>query len=371
MKVVTVVGARPQFVKAAPVSRALAERGIAEVLVHTGQHYDVGLSDVFFEQLHLPRPAHHLGVGSGSHGAQTARMLEALEEVFLAEKPQWALVYGDTNSTLAGALAAAKLSIPVAHVEAGLRSFNRTMPEEINRVVADHLSELLFCPTEAAVANLAAEGIRSGVHKVGDVMYDSVLYNLRLAEQAPDPLAELGLEPRGYYLATVHRAANTDSPERLARLMGMLSGLDAPVVLPLHPRTAKALADHGIEARRGAVRPVEPVPYLQMLVLERNARAILTDSGGVQKEAYFFKVPCVTLRGETEWVETVEAGWNALVDADAGRFGSAIEAVRSWGGDGPPFEAESGDAAAEELYGDGRAAVAIADILWNAGASGR
>ncbi len=366
MKVVTVVGARPQFVKAAPVARALAARGFAEVLVHTGQHYDAGLSDVFFEQLHLPRPAHHLGVGSASHGVQTARMLEALEGVILAEKPDWVLVYGDTNSTLAGALAAAKVLVPVAHVEAGLRSFNRAMPEEINRVVADHLSQLLFCPTEAAVANLAAEGIRRGVHKVGDVMFDSVLYNLRLAEQTADPLAELGLKPHEYYLATVHRAGNTDDPRRLRRLVELLAGLDRPVILPLHPRTAKALETHQIEARGGSLRPVEPVPYLQMLLLERSARAILTDSGGVQKEAYFFKTPCVTLRAETEWVETVGVGWNALVDADPGRFAAAVAAVQSWDGNGAPFPAE-GSAGGEALYGDGHAAEAIAELLARGG----
>jgi len=366
MKVLTVVGARPQFVKAAPVARALAARGITEVLVHTGQHYDAGLSDVFFEQLHLPRPAHHLGVGSASHGVQTARTLEALEGVILAERPDWVLVYGDTNSTLAGALAAAKVLVPVAHVEAGLRSFNRAMPEEINRVVADHLSQLLFCPTDAAVANLAAEGISRGVHKVGDVMLDSVLYNLRLAEQTADPLAELGLNPREYYLATVHRAGNTDDPDRLRRLVGLLASLDRPVILPLHPRTAKALETHEIETRGGSLRPVEPVPYLQMLLLERNARAILTDSGGVQKEAYFFKTPCVTLRGETEWVETVEAGWNALVSADPERFAAAMAALGSWNGDGAPFPAES-SAGGEALYGDGHAAEAIAELLERGG----
>mgnify|MGYP005834548963 CR=1 FL=1 len=360
MKVVTIVGARPQFVKAAPVSGALAARGIAEVLVHTGQHYDPELSDVFFEQLALRKPDHNLGVGSAPHGAQTGRMLEAIEAVLLAERPYWTLVYGDTNSTLAGALAAAKLRLPVAHVEAGLRSFNRAMPEEINRVVADHLSALLFCPTEAAVRNLAAEGITRGVHQVGDVMYDSALCNLALAERRPSPLEALGLAPRGYYLATLHRPVNTDDPARLRGLIEALARLDAPAVLPLHPRTARALDAAGIAANRGSLKPTGPASYLDMLLLERHARAILTDSGGVQKEAYFFGVPCITLRAETEWVETVEAGWNVLVDGDGTRLREAVARVAAWDGAGAPF-GSSGDR--RELYGNGHAAEAIADII--------
>jgi len=360
MRIAAIVGARPQFVKAAPVSRALAERGLAEVLVHTGQHYDPQLSDVFFEQLKLRPPDHHLGIGSASHGAQTGRMLEAIEAVLATERPDWTLVYGDTNSTLAGALAAAKLGVPVAHVEAGLRSFNRAMPEEINRVVADHLSALLLCPTEAAARNLKAEGITRGVHLVGDVMYDSALYNLRLAEQRPSPVAALGLAERGYYLATIHRPANTDDPERLGRLVGELAQLDAPVILPLHPRTAKALDAGALGGPRGSLRPIGPASYLDMLLLERHARAILSDSGGVQKEAYFLGVPCITLRAETEWVETVEAGWNALVDADAVRLREAIARVAAWDRARAPF---GGSGARRNLYGDGHAAEAIAEIL--------
>jgi len=343
----------------------LAARGVSEVAIHTGQHYDPQLSDVFFEQLKLRPPDHRLGVGSASHGIQTARMLQSIEAVLLAERLDCLLVYGDTNSTLAGALAAAKLGIPVAHVEAGLRSFNRAMPEEINRVVTDHLCDLLFCPTETSVANLAAEGIVRGVHLVGDVMYDSVLYNLRLAEAAPSPLHPLGLSDRAYYLATVHRAGNTDDPERLRGIIEMLAALDAPAILPLHPRTAKALAGAGISSDRGALRTIEPVSYLDMLLLERHARAVITDSGGVQKEAYFFGVPCVTLRAETEWVETVEAGWNVLVDADPARFRAAIARVRHWDGDSPPFGPGAGGAR-RDLYGDGHAADAIADILTKA-----
>ncbi len=362
MKAVTVVGARPQFVKAAPLSRALDACGVAEVLVHTGQHYDPALSDVFFDQLKLRRPDHHLGIGSATHGTQTGRMLAAIEAVLFAERPDAVIIYGDTNSTLAGALAAAKLGVPIAHVEAGLRSFNRTMPEEINRVVADRLSQLLFCPTHTAVANLAAEGITHGVHRVGDVMYDSVLYNVALAEAAADPLDALGLSQRGYYLATVHRAANTDDPARLATIVAMLAELDAPAILPLHPRTAKALDAAGIQPG-GAIRVIGPAPYLDMLLLERGARAVITDSGGVQKEACFFAVPCITLRAETEWVETVEGGWNVLVDADPTAFRTAIDALAAWDGASPPFAAGAATPSISELYGDGRAAEAIAAIL--------
>ena len=362
MNVVTIVGARPQFIKAGPVSRAFEAAGIDEVLVHTGQHYDPGLSAVFFEQLHLRPPDHHLGAGSGPHGEQTGRMLAAIERVLLDEQPAWVLVYGDTNSTLAGALAAAKLHIPVAHVESGLRSYNRAMPEEINRVVADHLSSLLFCPTEKAMANLAAEGLIDGCRLVGDVMYDSVLRNVRLAQEAVDPLATLGLQPGGYYLVTIHRAGNTDDEDRLRVLLGLLAELDCPAVLPLHPRTADALTRAGIDADQGSLRPMPPVPYLEMLLLERGARAILTDSGGVQKEAYFFRVPCVTLRPETEWVETVHAGWNVVVDADAERFRAAVSAVRAKQGDSPPFPA-AGEPGVTALYGTGHAAKQIAQAL--------
>ncbi len=365
MKITTVVGARPQFVKAAPVSRALASRGALEVLIHTGQHYDPRLSEVFFQQLALRAPDHHLGIGSASHGAQTGRMLEAVEAILLGGRPDWLLVYGDTNSTLAGALAAAKLGIPVAHVEAGLRSFNRTMPEEINRVVTDHVADLLFCPTEASVANLRAEGITRGVHQVGDVMYDAALGYLRLAEAGPSPLGALGLAPRGYYLATLHRAGNTDDPVRLRALLTLLGSLDAPVVFPVHPRTAKVMEALRISAA-GTLKPIPPASYLDMLLLERHARAIVTDSGGVQKEAYFFGVPCLTLRSETEWVETVDAGWNALVDADADRFRAALARLASWSGKEAPFGALAGAPPRRDLYGTGHAADAIAEVLLRA-----
>lgn len=311
-RVLTVVGARPQFIKAAPVSRALAAAGIAECLVHTGQHFDELMSDVFFEELGIAKPAHNLEVNSLGHGAMTGRMLEKLEAVAVSERPPLMLVYGDTNSTLAGALAAAKLHIPVAHVEAGLRSFNRHMPEEINRVVADHLSALLFCPTTTAVRNLAAEGITSGVHAVGDVMYDVTLSMLQRARDRSTILQTLALAPRSYAVATVHRAENTDDPQRFARVVAWLeeAARAAPIVLPVHPRTRKLMMEWGTAP--AGVRLVAPLGYIDMTQLVHNAAAVFTDSGGLQKEAYFHRVPCVTLRDETEWVETVEAGWNRL-----------------------------------------------------------
>ena len=342
----TVIGARPQFVKAAPVGRALRAAGHEEVLVHTGQHYDRGMSRVFFEEMEIGEPAVNLGVGSGAHGRQTGQMLAGVEELLLAHRPDWVLVYGDTNSTLAGALAAAKLRIPVAHVEAGLRSFNRAMPEEINRVVADHLAALLLCPSRTAVENLAAEGVTRGVRLVGDVMYDALLQFAEAARRRSTALEDLGLRPRAYALATVHRAENTDDPARLLAIMRALGELDEPVVLPLHPRTAAALDAAGGPSREaaGRVRVVAPLGYLDMLRLEENARLILTDSGGVQKEAYWLGVPCVTMRDETEWVETVEAGWNVLAGADAGRI---VGAARRFGGGAelpprPPVYGEPG-----------------------------
>ncbi|GIV96198.1 MAG: UDP-N-acetyl glucosamine 2-epimerase [Herpetosiphonaceae bacterium] len=317
MKIVTVVGARPQFIKAAAVSRILRSTpGLNEILVHTGQHYDENMSDVFFEELNIPRPDYHLGIGSGSHGAQTGRMLEAIEQVLLAERPNWVLVYGDTNSTLAGALAAAKLHIPVAHVEAGLRSFNRKMPEEINRVLTDHAADLLFAPTEAAVENLRREGIPGErVIFVGDVMYDAALYFGTRAEQRSDVLARLGLKAQNYVLATIHRAENTDNADRLRDIVSGLVDLahDIAVVLPLHPRTRGALQREGLlDKAIGPICLIDPVGYLDMIMLEKHARLIITDSGGVQKEAFFYRVPCITLRNETEWTELVTLGWNQL-----------------------------------------------------------
>ncbi len=323
LKIVTVVGARPQFIKAAAVSRVL-RRTCTEVLVHTGQHYDDNMSKVFFDELDVPPPDCHLGIGSGGHGAQTGAMLAALEEVLVREKPDRVLVYGDTNSTLAGALAAAKLHLPVAHVEAGLRSFNRRMPEEINRVLTDHLSDLLFCPGETAVAHLAAEGIVAGVHAVGDVMHEALRHAVALAERKTTVLERLGLAPNGYALATLHRAENVDDPARLAQLLAALREVARrqPVVFPVHPRTRRRLAAGGAAATAG-LRLLEPQGYLDMVRLEAGAAVVLTDSGGMQKEAYWLRVPCVTLRDETEWVETVREGWNVLAGADGERIARA------------------------------------------------
>ena len=316
MKIVTIVGARPQFIKAAVVSRAFRAQasGMREVLVHTGQHYDANMSDVFFAELDIPRPDYHLGIGGGTHGQNTGRMIEAIEDVLLQEQPDWLLVYGDTDSTLAGALAAVKLHIPVAHVEAGLRSFNRRMPEEINRVLTDHAADLLFTPTDTATRNLAQEGITGEkVQQVGDVMYDAALYYGAKAEQQSRILDTLGLESKRYILATVHRQENTDDRERLRHILAGFAESPQPVVWPLHPRTRNRLADFGWTVP-DCVRAIDPVGYLDMVMLEKHAALIATDSGGVQKEAYFHRVPCITLREETEWVELVAMGCNRLVD---------------------------------------------------------
>jgi UDP-GlcNAc3NAcA epimerase len=352
-RILTIVGARPQFVKAAVVSLALVESGVEEVLLHTGQHYDERMSDVFFREMGIPAPAHMLQVGSASHGAQTGRMLEGIEAALQQEKPDAVLVYGDTNSTLAGALAAAKLHIPVAHVESGLRSFNRKMPEEINRVLTDHISRWLFCPTDSAVSNLAAEGI-TGEHvfQVGDVMFDAAQrFGAHPSVAEAEILTRLGLTSGAYVLSTVHRAENTDDPARLAVIIEALGRVaqEMPVVLPLHPRTV-ALAGAALTA--SGVKVIEPVGYLDMLALERGAAVVATDSGGVQKEAFFQRAPCVTFRDETEWVELVEAGWNTVippVEADA--LAAEILAARTRPGQ---------DVA---LYGGGDASRRIADVL--------
>ena len=318
MKIAEIVGARPQFVKAGVVSRALRRQSdVEDILIHTGQHYDANMSQVFFHELDIPCPDYNLGIGSGSHGKQTAHMLESLEELLVRLKPDWAIVFGDTNSTLAGALAASKLHIPVAHVEAGLRSFNRKMPEEINRVLVDHVSDRLFVPTETGFRNLVAEGIpEEQVQVVGDVMFDAALHYSAKAEACSHALERLELDSKNYVLATVHRAENTDDPNRLFAIWTGLQELskDIQVVVPLHPRTRKVLKErignpHGYEG----LTVCEPVGYLDMVMLEKHARMIVTDSGGVQKEAFFHKVPCVTLREETEWVELVQLGWNTLV----------------------------------------------------------
>lgn len=349
MKILTIVGARPQFIKAAAVSRVLREHH-TEVLVHTGQHYDHAMSGVFFDGLGLPTPDANLGVGSGTHGAQTAAMLSGIEELALAEKPDYLLVYGDTNSTLAGALAASKLSIPIAHVEAGLRSYNRRMPEEINRVVADHLSHLLMCPSETAVKNLASEGITRGVHVIGDVMLDVLNWTRQqISTEPPGILADLDLAKGRYILATVHRSENTDDLGRLTQILQAFDSLDELVVFPVHPRARKRIAEAGCEIA-GSVLTIDPVGYKDMVALTSAARLVLTDSGGLQKEAYWLGTPCVTLRDETEWVETVAEGWNVLAGADTQRILHAVSSI-------------SPNGSHPALYGDGLAAAKCVSLL--------
>ena len=365
MKILTVLGARPQFVKAATVSRALKSHPEAtEVIVHTGQHFDALMSDVFFDQLDIPRPNHHLALASLSHGAMTGRMMEALESVIRTERPDCVLVYGDTNSTLAGALAAVKLHVPVAHVEAGLRSRNPKMPEEINRILTDRMSALLFCPTAQAVSNLSLEGypnpaIGQGgqiepqqVRQVGDVMYDAVrYYGDRISDEIS--LAAWGVEEKEYVLCTLHRQENTDDLIRLSRIMRALREIARrhPVIMPLHPRTRQRLACDIERANLGGIRVIDPVPYLEMQCLVMGAKIVMTDSGGLQKEAFFHGVRCVTLRDETEWVETVDAGWNTLVGAETNRILSAVEAEMPRAKYPPP------------LYGNGKASVFIAQAI--------
>ena len=348
--IMTVLGARPQFIKAAAVSRAIARQpGLQERIIHTGQHYDAAMSDVFFDEMEIPKPDFQLGIGGGSHGAMTGDQLKSIERILQAEQPDWVLVYGDTNSTLAGALAAAKLHIPVAHVEAGLRSFNRDMPEEINRVLTDHLSELLFAPTPTACRHLRREGITTeGIHLSGDVMMDAALH-YRSQARPPADFADLGLEPGDFLLCTIHRAENTDSPERLRAIFQGLAESALPIVLPLHPRTRKTMEKLQLSAAP-QVHLINPVGYLEMSWLEMNCVAVVTDSGGVQKEAYFHGKPCITLRDETEWVELVELGVNTLTGADPERIARHINR--------PMARFSLGD-----LYGDGQASAYIARTL--------
>jgi len=354
----TVIGARPQFVKAAAVSRVIAAhnataggRRIDESLLHTGQHYDANMSEVFFTELGIPAPRHHLNVGSGSHGRQTGDILIGVERVIQAEKPDLVLVYGDTNSTLAGAMAAAKLHVPVAHVEAGLRSFNRAMPEEINRILTDAISDLLFCPSQTAMEHLSREGNARGVHLVGDVMYDSVLHHAQQSEAKSSIVRHLGLSAGEFALATLHRAENTDQPGRLQALLTTLSELPMPVILALHPRTRAAQKQAG-PLPGGRLRVIEPQGYLDTLALIRAARMVLTDSGGMQKEAYWLGRPCVTLREETEWVELVDAGVNRLAGTSSERVLAGFEWANTL-----RMPAET------TLYGDGHAARRIVELI--------
>lgn len=430
IKIATIVGARPQFVKAATVSRAIKQYnlnrgekgGIKETIIHTGQHYDENMSQIFFEELEIPMPDYNLSIGSFSHGKQTGRMLEAIEKVLIEENPDIVLTYGDTNSTLAGALAAVKLHIPTAHVEAGLRSYNRKMPEEINRIITDEISNLLFCPTKTAVENLRSEGISPNqrdkdqhldqnqqfVFNVGDVMVDSLLFNMDLAQNKSNILKKLGLlkkrserknpdhkieDMTDYCLATLHRPENTDDKTNLSNILHSLMQIASErmmVLLPLHPRTRQCIQDSGLAKRlklripgdtsypfvedNKAVkdRPILilPVSYLDMIQLERHAKAVFTDSGGIQKEAFLLKVPCITLRNETEWLETVQAGWNILTGADSGKIGHAFNRTSEWNGIGSPFSSKSLEKAGEppeaeplSPYGDGHSAERIVSTL--------
>lgn len=348
MKVITVVGARPQFIKAAPVSKAL-RKNYDEILIHTGQHYDDNMSKIFFEELAIPVPDYNLHIGSGGHGKMTGEMLSKLEEIYIKEKPDCVLVYGDTNSTLAGALAASKLLIPVVHVEAGLRSFNKAMPEEQNRILTDNLSKLLLVPTEDALKNLSSEGIKSGVHNVGDVMYDAVLMFKERAKSKENLLVELGCEKGEYILTTIHRAENTNDIKRLENIIQALNECGETIILPLHPRTKKFISDYGLEFNDN-IKVIDPIGYLEMLMLEANSKKIVTDSGGVQKEAYFMDKPCVTMRDETEWVETVEVGWNIVVGTNKDKI---LDAIKNFN---PTHERPS-------IFGDGFASDKISELI--------
>jgi UDP-N-acetylglucosamine 2-epimerase len=356
MKVASVVGARPQFIKASVVSAEI-RKFHDEVLIHTGQHYDREMSDVFFDELGIPEPDFNLAIGSGSHGAQTGAMLAAIESVLLEVEPNVVVVYGDTNSTLAASLAASKLRIPVAHVEAGLRSFNRAMPEEINRVLTDHLSALLLCSSEVGVRNLYAEGITEGVHVVGDVMAAAVARARGNAVRAARLLDTLGIAPKRYSVATVHRQENVESPVRLRAILAALDRLAQPVLFPAHPRTRAAIHDSGLVTGPN-VHLTAPLGYADMISLQENARLVLTDSGGMQKEAYWLGVPCLTLRDETEWVETVQLGWNVLVGANTDRIVARAADVRV-------------PDARPELYGDPESAARCAQLINSASAQGR
>jgi UDP-GlcNAc3NAcA epimerase len=322
MKILTVIGARPQFIKAAAVSNKLRENH-QEILIHTGQHYDNNMSDIFFEELEIPKPNYNLNIGSGNHGYQTGKMLEELEKIYLSESPDIVLVYGDTNSTLAAALAASKLLIPIAHIEAGLRSFNMNMPEEQNRVLTDHISKYLFAPTETAIKNLKNENIINNVYNTGDVMFDAIKLFKEKALKTSSVLKDNNIIPNEYILSTIHRAENTNSINKLKNIIDALNEYNKSIVLPLHPRTLKFIKDYGLKINTN-IKIINPVGYLDMINLENNAKKIVTDSGGVQKEAYFLQKPCITMRDETEWLETVENGWNIIVGSNKDKILDAI-----------------------------------------------
>ncbi|WP_066890624.1 non-hydrolyzing UDP-N-acetylglucosamine 2-epimerase [Clostridium nigeriense] len=348
MKILTVIGARPQFIKAAAVSNKLRENH-QEILVHTGQHYDSNMSDIFFEELGIPKPDYNLEIGSGNHGYQTGKMLIALEEICLKEKPDMILVYGDTNSTLAGALVGSKLLIPIAHIEAGLRSFNKNMPEEQNRILTDHISKYLFVPSKTAVDNLNKEGITNGVHNTGDVMFDAINLFKEKAELKSNILSVLNLESKNYILSTIHRAENTNDINRLSNIIKALNNSNENIILPLHPRTKKFIKDYNITISN-KIKIIEPVGYLDMIKLMNHAKKIVTDSGGIQKEAYFLEIPCITMRDETEWVETINNGWNILVGSDVEKIKNAIHNFT------PTTKPQM-------VFGDGNAAEIISSII--------
>lgn len=356
LNIVTIVGARPQFIKAAAFSRWVRDHSgkeISEKIVHTGQHYDENMSDVFFTELDIPRPAYRFDIAGTTHGHMTGAMIGQIEDVLLADKPDCVLIYGDTNSTLAGALAAVKLHIPIAHVEAGLRSNNRRMPEEINRVVSDQLAARLYCPSQAACDNLAREGIVDGVLNVGDIMYDVALHYRDIARSKSDIMQRLGLETDRFVLSTIHRAENTDVPDRLEQICSGLGKIseELPVVLPLHPRTRKLISQNGFEGKLGSTKIIDPLPFLDMIALQISAKSIVTDSGGVQKEAYFYRTPCITVRDQTEWTETIDAGWNRLVAPDADLISSLA------------LTCTAPEDTAASIYGDGDTARRVGEDL--------
>jgi len=349
MRVASIVGARPQFIKCAPVSNELRKEH-EEILIHTGQHYDYEMSKLFFDELGIPEPDYNLGVGSASHGEQTGKMLIEIEKVLMEEKPDVVLVYGDTNSTLAGGLASVKLHIPTGHVEGGLRSFDRSMPEEINRVLTDHLSNLLFVPTKRAAENLKKEGISNGVYLVGDVMYDVLKRSIKVAEKSKI-MEKLGITPGEFFLATIHRPSNTDNAKNLSNILEAFSEIKEKIVFPVHPRTLNFIKKHDLEKKIGKnILVIKPVGYFDFIWLEKNAKKILTDSGGIQKEAYLLKVPCITLRENTEWIETIKDGWNVLVGADKEKIVDAAAHFKPKGKQ-------------RNLFGDGNASKKIVNIL--------
>lgn len=352
IKILAVVGARPNFIKAFPLFEQFKKnKNIVPILVHTGQHYDYEMSKVFFGDLNIPKPDHNLHVGSGSHSIQTAKVMEKLEPIAIKERPGWIVVFGDVNSTLAAALVASKMHIPLAHIEAGLRSFDKSMPEEVNRVLTDHISDLLFCPTKKAVENLKKEGVMKNVYNVGDVMHDAYLKVARIAEKRSKIMLEMNLQKKKYMLLTIHRVKNTESSDDISKILRILAEMEENFVFPVHPRTRRL-----IEGKDANIYPnikfIKPVSYFDMIILEKNAKKIVTDSGGVQKEAYFAKVPCITLREETEWVETVEDGWNVLAGNDENRI---IKAIKHFNPSGRQ----------KNNYGTGNSAEKIVEILYS------